>query len=83
MSATQRYRVRPYRMETQEVADLYGVSTLAEFYLRPDSCTAAGRIPIRFSWRLLGLSSARQWYKVRPYRMKTQEVTVFCRGSLR
>ena len=35
------------------------------------------------SWRLLGSEVATQRYKVRPYRMKTHEVTVFCGGSLR
>ena len=33
--------------------------------------------------RLLGLISASQRYMVRPYHIKTQEVTVFCEGSLR
>ena len=47
--ATQRYKVRPHRMKTQEVADLDGGSTLAEFYAMADYSTTAGCIPILFS----------------------------------
>ena len=46
--ATQGYKVHPHRMITQEVANLAGGSTLAEFYLMADSSTAAGCIPILF-----------------------------------
>jgi len=31
----------------------------------------------------LGSTPATQWYKVRPCRIKTQEVAVFCRGCIR
>ena len=40
--------IHPHRMETQEVADLNGGSTLAEFYSIADSSTSAGRTPILF-----------------------------------
>ena len=46
MSASRRYKVRPYRMKTQELADLCGGSTLAEFYSMADSSTAITGIPI-------------------------------------
>ena len=46
MSASHRYKVRPYRMETQEVADLSGGSTVAEFYSIADSSTTVAGIPI-------------------------------------
>ena len=36
-------------MKAQEVADLYGGSTLAEFYLMADSSTTAACIPILFT----------------------------------
>ena len=63
-------------MKAQDIADLDGGSTLAEFYSMADYSTTAGCIPIQFSWRLLGSSLATKRYKVRPYRMKPQEVTV-------
>ena len=46
MSASRRYKVRPYCMKTQEVADLCGGSTLAEFYSKADSSTTITGIPI-------------------------------------
>ena len=49
MSASRRYKVRPYRMKTQEVADLSAGSTLAEFYSMADSSTAVIGIPIRIA----------------------------------
>jgi len=33
--------------------------------------------------RSLGSTPATQWYKVRPCRIRTQEITVFCRGCIR
>ena len=33
------------------------------------------------SWRLLGSFLATQWYKVRPYAIKADEVVVLCGGS--
>ena len=48
ISASQRYKVRLYRMKTQEVTVHSGGSTLAEFYSMADSSTTAGRIPILF-----------------------------------
>ena len=49
MSASRRYKVRPYRMNTREVADLSGGSTLAEFYSIADSSTTVAGIPIRIA----------------------------------
>ena len=46
MSASRRYKVRPYRMKTQEVADLSEGSTLAEFYSMADSSTTVADISI-------------------------------------
>ena len=46
MSASRRYKVRPYHMKTQEVADLSGASTLAELYSMADSSTTVIGIPI-------------------------------------
>ena len=47
--ATQRYKVHPHRMRTQEVANLSEGSTLAEFYLMADSSTTTGCVPIPFA----------------------------------
>ena len=49
MLASRRYKVRPYRMKTQDVADLSGGSTLAESYSMADSSTTAAGIPIRIA----------------------------------
>ena len=49
MSASRRYRVRPYRMKGQEVADLFEGITLAEFYSMADSSTTVRGIPIRIA----------------------------------
>ena len=46
MSASRRYKERPYRMKTHEVADLSGGSTLAEFYSMADSSTTVTGIPV-------------------------------------
>ena len=47
--ARQWYKVHPHRINTQEVANLSGGSTLAEFYLMAVSSTTARCIPIPFS----------------------------------
>ena len=39
MSASRRYKVRPYRMKAHEVVVFCGGSTLAEFYSMADSST--------------------------------------------
>ena len=49
MLASRRYKVRPHRMKTQEVADLSGGSTLAEFYSMADSSTTIIGIQIRIA----------------------------------
>ena len=49
MSASRRYKVRPYRMKTQEDADLSGGRPLAEFYPMADSSTTVAGIPIRIA----------------------------------
>ena len=49
MSASRRYKVRPDRMETQEVTVQSGGSTLAEFYSMADSSTTVAGIPIRIA----------------------------------
>ena len=49
ISASQQYKVRLCRMETQEVAVRSGGGTMAEFYLMADSSTTAARISILFS----------------------------------
>ena len=49
MSASRRYKVRPYRMKSQEVAVQSGGSTLAEFYSMADSSTTVVGIPIRIA----------------------------------
>ena len=46
MSASRRYKVRPYRMKTHEVVVFRGGSTLAEFYSMADSSTTVIGIPI-------------------------------------
>ena len=49
MSASRRYKVRPYRMKTQDVADLSEGISLAEFYSMADSSTTVRGIPIRIA----------------------------------
>ena len=49
MSASRRYKVRPYAIKTHEVVVICGGSTLAEFYSMADSSTTVKGIPIRFS----------------------------------
>ena len=49
LSASRRYKVHLYRMKIQEVADLSGGSTLAEFYSMADSSTTVAGIPIRIA----------------------------------
>ena len=46
MSASRRYKVRPYRMKTQEVANLCRGCTLEEFYSIADLSTTVTGIPI-------------------------------------
>ena len=47
--ASQPYKIHSHRMKAQEVADLSGGSTLAEFYLMADSSTTTGCVPILFA----------------------------------
>ena len=49
MSASRRYKVSPHRMKAQEVADLSGGSTLAEFYSMADSSTTIIGIQVRIA----------------------------------
>ena len=49
MSASHRYKERPYRIKTQGVGDLSGGSTLVEFYLMADCSTTVTGIPILIS----------------------------------
>ena len=49
MSASRRYKVRPYAIKTHEVVDLSGGSTQAEFYSKADSSTTVTGIPIRIA----------------------------------
>ena len=49
LSSSRRYKVHLYRMKAQEVADLSGGSTLAEFYSMADSSTTISGIPILFA----------------------------------
>ena len=46
--ATQRYKVYPYAIKTDEVVVFCGGSTQAEFYSMADISTTGGRIPILF-----------------------------------
>ena len=49
MSASRRYKARPYRMKAQEVAGLSGGTNVAEFYSMADSSPTAADIPIRIA----------------------------------
>ena len=49
MSASRRYKVRPYHIKTQEVADLSKGSPLAKFYSMADSSTTISGIAIRIA----------------------------------
>ena len=46
MSASRRYKERPYRMKAQGVGDLSGGSTQAEFYSMADYSTTVTGIPV-------------------------------------
>ena len=81
--ATQRYKVRLYRMKTQEVTVFceeilrqYHGGILLDGRFLHNHCTDSNSD----CGTLLGLASASQRYKVRLYRMKTQEVTVHSGG---
>ena len=85
MSATRQYKVRRCHIKTHEIAVFCGGGLDW-----PGGILLDGRFlhnhwvySNSVSWRLLSSSVATQRYKVRLYRMKTQEVTVFCGGSLR
>ena len=85
-SATRRYKVRDCRIKTHEIAVFCGGGIkvnpggiLLDSRFLHNRCTDSNSD----CGRLLGSISASQRYKVRPYRMKTQEVTVLCEGSLR
>ena len=85
-SATHRYKVRVCRIKTHEIAVFYerGINVnpggiLLNSRFLPNHCVYSNSV----SRRLLGSSLATQRYKIRPYCMKSQEVTVFCEGSLR
>jgi len=83
--AIQRYKVRLYRIKTQEIAvfcgeDLY--SSLGDILL--DSRLLHNRSTDLdvLCGRLLALTPAAQRYKVRLCRIKTQEIAVFCEEDL-
>ena len=85
-SATRRYKVCDCRIKTHEIAVFCGGGInvnpggiLLNSRFLHNRCTDSDSD----CGRLLGLISASQRYKVRHYRMKTLEVTVFCEGSLR
>ena len=75
ISASQRYKVRLYRIKTHQVDILGECTTLAEFYSIEDSSATTARIRNLFSWRLLGPVVATQRYKIRLYRMNTHGAT--------
>ena len=81
MSASRRYKVRPYRIKTQEVADLCGGSTLAEFYSMADSSTTVRGIPIPIAGGCWAGCQLHAGVRYVPYRMKTQEVADLSGGS--
>ena len=49
MSASRLYKVHPYHIKAQEVADLSEGSTLAELYSMADSSTTTTGIPVRIA----------------------------------
>ena len=85
MSATRQYKVRRCHIRTHEIAVFCGRGldwpggTLLDGRFLNNHCVYSNSV----CWMLLGSSLATQRYKVRLYRMKTPEVTVFCGGSLR
>ena len=85
MSATRQNKVLRCHIKTPEIAVFCGGGLdwpggiLLDGRFLHNHCVYSTSV----SWRLLSSSVATQRYKVRLYRMKTQEVTVFCEGSLR
>ena len=84
--AIQRYKVRPCRIETQEIAVFCG----EDLYSSPGDLLLSGRL-LHNRWTdlgsvcrgLLGSTPAFQRYKVQLCRIKTQEIAVFCGGCIR
>jgi len=84
--ATQRYKGRLCRIETQDIAVFCG----EDLYSSPGDILLDGRyLHNRLTefdalcGRLLGLTPASQRYKVRLHRIGTQEFPVFCGGYIR
>jgi len=84
--ATQRYKVRLYRIETEEIAVFCGGGIRSQ---AGDILLDGGLLHNRWTdldpvcGRLLGSMPAIQRYKVRLCRMGTQEFAVFCGGGIR
>ena len=83
--AIQRYNVGLYRIRTQEITafcgeDLY--SSLGDVLLDGRLLHNHWADPEPVCGRLLGSTPAIQRYKVRLYRIKTQEIAVFCGEAL-
>jgi len=83
--AIQRYKVRLYRIKTQEIAVFCG----EDLYSSHGDILLDGRL-LHNRWadldalcgRLLALTPASQRYKVRLCRIRTQEIAVFCGEDL-
>ena len=79
ISASQQYKIRPYRMKTQEVTDSCGGShyiklggIIFDRIFLHNHCSDSNSV----SSRWLGSISASQPYKACPYRIATEEVAV-------
>ena len=65
-----------YAIKTHEVIVLCGGTKLTVFYSKADYSTTAGRIPILFSWRLLGSTPATHQYRAHSYAVNIDEVEI-------
>jgi len=82
--ATPRYKVRPYRIKAQDIAVFCGRGLM--YYAR-ETLLDGGLLHHRLMdfdsvcGTLLGLTPARRRYKVRPCRIRTQDIAVYCGGG--
>ena len=84
MQATRRYKVRLCGIRAPEIAGVEGVLVTKAGGILLDGRLLHNRFGYRDSvcWRLLGSTPATRRYKVRPCRIKTQDIAVYCGGRV-
>jgi len=82
MPAIQRYKIHSQKAIIHEVTELNGVGCCRSQSSIADSATTAGPTLDLIARRLLGLTTATQWYKGRLCRIKTHEIADPCGSCL-